>query len=121
MTAEFKTLDQLLQDGSLYQIAADAKKPFTGLFDSVDKITLSIQSLNSDLLIIQTIIGVIALIVIGITFLPFGATAASIKTCQVDMNQKLLKTGGVLIVVMTSLSAIMFVEVLKLSQILNKL
>ena len=62
---------------------------------------------------------VVALIIIGFTFLPLGATPASIQACQLNTDKKLLKTGGVLIVLSTSLSAILFLQVLKLSQMLS--
>ena len=66
-------------------------------------------------------LSVIALIVIGMIFLPFGATENSIKTCQLDTNQKVVKLGGALIVIMTSISAILFLQILALSQSLGSI
>ena len=72
MTSEFKTLDQLLQDGSLDQIIAEATRPLNAIVQALDGITLSSQGAGGDLVMVQTVIGAIALIIIGITFL-FGS------------------------------------------------
>ncbi len=119
MTAGFKTLEQFSQDGSLSELLGDAKSFLSGILDSIDSVTLSFRSINGDLVIAQAVVGVLALLVIGITVLPFGATQPSIQACQLNTDQKLLKTGGVLLVVMTSISAILFLEVLKLSDMLG--
>ena len=119
MTAGFKTLDQFSQDGSLFQLIAETKSFLGGILDSVDSVTLSFRSIDSDLVIAQAVVGVLALLIVGITVLPFGATQPSIQACQLNTDQKLLKTGGVVIVVMTSISAILFLEVLKLSEMLG--
>ena len=55
----------------------------------------------------------------SIVFVSFGATSSSIQACQLSTDKKLLKTGGVLIILSTSLSAILFIQVLKLSQLLS--
>ncbi len=75
--------------------------------------------MNSDVLIAQLIIGSLTVGVVGVTFLPFGATTASIQACQLNTDQRLLKYGGVAIAVMTALSAILFLEVMKLNGILS--
>ncbi len=118
MTAGFKTLDQFSQDGSLSQLVGETRSLLGGILDSVDSVTLSFRSISSDLVIAQAVVGVLAVLIVGITVLPFGATQPSIQACQLNTDQKLLKTGGVLLVVMTSISAILFLEVLKLSDML---
>ncbi len=120
MTTELKTLDQLLQDGSGYQLVSDAISPLTRIVEALDQLTLSANGISTDFAMVQIFVGIVALIIIGITLLPFGATPSSIQACQMDTNQKLLKTGGVVIIVMTSLSAILFIEVLRLSEILSR-
>ena len=59
--------------------------------------------------------------IVGVTFLPFGATSASIKACQLNTDQKLIKYGGVVIAITTSLSAILYLEVLRLYGVLQAL
>ncbi len=110
MPTEFKTLWELQQDGTFELL--------------IEKITSSIKSLvnlpvpemDTGTLGEQMIIGLISLIMIGIIFLPFGATENSIKKCQTNIDQKVVKLGGALIVAMTSISAIFFLEILDLSE-----
>ncbi len=121
MDTGFKTLDQLFQDGTLYQLVEEAKKPLVEILETIDRTTLQLAGGSNDLAIVQGIICIIALAMVSITFLPFGATTASIQACQINTNQKLLKTGGVVIVVMTSMSAIFFLQILKLSELINSI
>ena len=72
------------------------------------------EGIHNDVAIAQTIIGAVAVILIGFTFLPLGATPASIRKCQLNADQKLLKYLGVVVVIMTSLSAIFYLEILRL-------
>ncbi len=111
MAAEFKTLWELYQEGAFEQLAGSARS-FTNI---------SVPELNSGTVTDQAIIGIIALIVLGLTFLPFGATESSIKACQGNLNQKVVKFGSVLIVVLASLSAILFLEVLELSEAIGSM
>ncbi len=118
MSIEFKTLDQSLKDGSLDRLVATVKDFFIEITKSGD---LGLKNLNNEVLIVQALIGVIALVLIGIIFLPFGATPESIKACQLNTDQKLVKYGGVTLVIMTSLSAIFYLEIMHLNGILDKL
>ncbi len=69
----------------------------------------------NDVLIAQIVVGSLAVCVVGITFLPFGATASSIQACQLNTDQRLIKYGGVVIAIMTAISAILFLEVMRLN------
>ena len=73
----------------------------------------------SEVLIAQLIIGIIATFIIGATFLPLGATTASIEACKLNTDQKLVKFGGFVITVMASVSAILYLEVLRLNGLLS--
>ena len=84
MTAEFKTLVQLSQEGAFEQLAANAK----GLID------IPINSIGSTTISDQAVIGVVAAIIVGIIFLPFGATQASIKACQSDVKHEVFNVGS---------------------------
>ncbi len=109
METEFKTLWELNQEGAFEQLANSAR----------NLLEIPAQGLNSSTVNEQTIIGILAVIVLGLIFLPFGATESSIKACQGNLNKKVVKLGGALIVVMTSLSAIFFLEILELSEALS--
>ena len=109
MTSEFKSLWQLNQEGFLKTLAESAKS----------LIKIPSYELNSNTINEQIIIGIMALIIIGIIFLPFGATDSSIKACQSNTNQKVVKLGGAIIIAMTSISAILFLEILELSEALG--
>ncbi len=115
MAGEFKTIVELQQDGTFQQLAESIQQ----FSDGVLKSGLPFYGLSNDVVVTQTFIAILGGIIVGITFLPFGATASSIQACQVNTNQKLIKTGGAVIVVMTSLSAILFLEVLKLNEIIG--
>ena len=126
----FKTIDQLLnynrdidaaprQHESLDQLVALARGLVNDVLHAADKVALPVSGINNDAVIAQADIGVIAGILVGFTFLPFGATPASIKACQLNTDQKLLKYLGVVVVVMTSLCAILYLEVLKVYGILD--
>ena len=117
MADEFKTIVELRQDGTFQQLGESIQQLVTG----VTQIGLPIKEISTDLVLTQVLVGVLAGIVVGITFLPFGATPTSIQACQLNTNQKLLKTGGVLIVVMTSISLIFFLEVLKLNEMIGSI
>ena len=71
--------------------------------------------MGSEVFIAQLVVGIIAIFIVGTTFMPIGATKASIEACRFNTDQKLIKFGGVLITVMTSVSAILYLEVLKLN------
>ncbi len=77
--------------------------------------------MTSDVWAAQLVVGCVAAIIVGITFLPFGATPASIRACQLNTDQKLIKFGGVAIAVTASLSAILYLEVVKLNGIIGTL
>ena len=117
MATEFKTLVQLRQEGVLEQASDSLNNFLTGILE----IEPSIKGAGNDLVLTQTFIAIIAAIILGITFLPFGATPASIQACQLSSDKKLLKTGGALIIIMTSISAILFLEVLKLSEMMGNI
>ena len=117
MSTEFKTLDQALKDGSIDRLGATIRDVSNRITESPD---IGLNNLNNEVAIGQVLIGVIALTLIGIIFLPFGATVESIKACQLNTDQKLVKYGGVIIVLMTSLSVIFFLEIIQLNSILNK-
>ncbi|KZR77879.1 hypothetical protein PMIT1320_00266 [Prochlorococcus marinus str. MIT 1320] len=104
MLAEFKTLFELSQEGYFKKLMESAREVL-----DVPVNTFSNSTISS-----QIVIGIIAIVILGVIILPFGATEASIKACQVNTNKKLIKVGGSVIVVMTSLSAILYLEVLKL-------
>ena len=87
MTAGFKTLEQFSQDGSLSELLGDTKSFLSGILDSIDSVTLSFRSINGDLVIAQAVVGVLALLVIGITVLPFGATQPSIQASNSVQSQ----------------------------------
>ena len=110
MTAEFRSLDQLLQDGTVDQLVDATKASLSKIVETADAAN---QVVPSEISIAQSVIGLIALILVGITFLPFGATPSSIKACQLNTDQKLLKYLGVVVVVMTSISAVLYLELLK--------
>ena len=104
----------------------DQNGSFDHLLDSIQhfqsripEINNPIQSTGNDFLFTQIFIAILAAIIIGFTFLPFGATPSSIQACQLNTDKKLLKTGGVLIILSTSLAAILFIQVLKLSQMIS--
>ena len=102
MTGEFKTLWELNQEGVF--------KDFYEHFVDSLRTSINVQT-------IQLSNGTVSeQMIIGIIFLPFGATEGSIKACQINTNQKLIKLGGAVIIAMTSLSAILFLEILELSQ-----
>ena len=111
MTAEFKTLWELSHEGAFGDLADSART----------LVDIPINSYNFGTASDQTVIGIIALILLGIMFLPFGATETSIKACQLNTNQKVLKLGGAVIVVMTSISAIFYLEILRLSASLGRI
>ena len=73
----------------------------------------------SDVWIAQILVGSLTAFGIGITFLPFGATPASIQACQLNTNKRLVKFGGVAIALTTSISAILYLEVLKLNGLIG--
>ena len=110
MFAELKSLLELHQEGTLKELIYG----YQGLIDNLKTSVINLSAIDE-----QTIIAMIGIIILGIIFLPFGATDSSIKTCQIDTNQKVIKLGGALIVVMTSISAILFLEILELSEALN--
>ncbi len=112
MFAEFKTLWELQQEGSFEQLTYTAED----LRNKIQTLEIDLSSVNE-----QAIIAIIGVIIVGIIFLPFGATTSSIKKCQVNTNQKVVKLGGALIVVMTSISAILFLEVLQMSELLGSI
>ncbi len=112
MSTEFKTLWELHQNGAIEQLTESVQS----LANNVPSLEVNSSTVNE-----QMIIGTIALIIIGIIFLPFGATENSIKACQLNTNQKVVKLGGAVIVVMTSISAIFFLEILELSESLGSL
>ncbi|HGY5547348.1 MAG: hypothetical protein AB8A45_06135 [Prochlorococcus sp.] len=104
MFAEFKTLFQLSQEGY-----------FTDLLDSFRQyLDIPVNTLTSSTINSQIIIGIVAIVILSLIILPFGATEASIKACQLSTDKKLVKVGGSLIVVLASVSAILYLEVLKL-------
>ncbi len=111
MTTEFKTLWELHQEGTFEQLASSANS----------HINIPALTVNSSTVSEQFIVGLIAIVIIGMIFLPFGATESSIKACQSNTNQKLIKVGGALIIAMTSISAIFFLEILELSESLVSL
>ncbi len=115
MQNEFKTIWELNQSGSLNQISETIHNFVNGTYE----ISSPILGIENDLLLSQLIITIAAGIIIGFTFLPIGATPTSIQACQVNTDKKLLKTGGALIVITTSISAILFLQVLKLNQMLG--
>ena len=104
MLAEFKTLFELSQEGYFKKLMESAREVL-----DVPVNTFSNSTVSS-----QIVIGIIAIVILGVIILPFGATEASIKACHVNTDKKLVKVGGSVIVVMTSLSAILYLEVLKL-------
>ncbi len=125
----FETLDQLLnydraldeaprQHENVEQLVNLAKGVATRTLEKADSVALPSLGVYNDAVIAQTVIGVIAVILVGFTFLPLGATPSSIRACQLNTDQKLLKYLGVVLVIMTSLCAILYLEVLKLYGIL---
>ena len=114
---EFKTLWELNENGTFEHLIESIKNLLIGILE----ISSPIEGIENDLLITQILVGIVAAIMIGITFLPFGATTSSIQACQLNTDKKLLKTGGVLIVISTSVSAILFLQVLKLNQMLGSI
>lgn len=125
MTAWLKALDQAfngISDKKAFQaqqeyierIAHLLRSAVTRLLEAVEKVDLSSQTINNDAVIAQSVIGMIAIILVGFTFLPFGATPASIRACQLNTDQKLLKYLGVVVVILAALSSILYLEVLKL-------
>ncbi len=113
MPIEFKTIVQLQQEGAFDQLLNSLQD----LMMRVLEINLPMMKISNELVITQTVIASIAIFIIGIIYLPFGATPASIKSCQSNYPQKLLKSGGALLVVMTCISAILFIEIMKPSEI----
>ena len=65
----------------------------------------------------QLIIGCIAMLIVGTTFVPIWATPSALAACRASTDQKLVKFGGIAITVLTSISAILFLEVLKLNNL----
>ena len=114
---EFKTLWELNENGTLDHLLEAIQKFVIGILE----LSSPIEGIENDLLVTQILVAIVAAVMIGITFLPFGATASSIQACQLNTDKKLLKTGGVLIVISTSLSAILFLQVLKLNQMLGSI
>ncbi len=112
MASEFKTLWELHQEGTFQELTSSAQ----GMTNNIPTFQI-----NSGTASEQLIIGIIALIVVGMIFLPFGATENSIKACQIDTNQKVVKLGGAVIVLMTSISIIFFLEILELSKLIRNL
>ncbi len=110
MFAEFKTLWELQQEGAFEKTAYSVQE----FINKAKLWEVSLSQINE-----QIIIAVLGILMVGIIFLPLGATESSIQKCQIDTNQKVVKIGGVLIVVMTSISAILFIEVLELSEMLG--
>ncbi len=110
MFAELKSLLELQQEGAFQQSALW----YQNFINSFKGSAINLSAINE-----QVIIAMIGIIILGIIFLPLGATDSSIKKCQIDSNQKVIKLGGALIVVMTSISAIFFLEILELSEALN--
>ncbi len=78
-------------------------------------------AMTSDVWIAQVVIGTIAMVIVGITFLPFGATTDSIRACQLNTDQRLIKYGGVAIAITSSLCAILYLEILRLYGLINVL
>ena len=124
MSEGIEALDFFLQEGFFERLEALTHKLMVGILEAAQDFNLPIAensaSLGSDVWIAQSVIGVIGLIIVGVTFLPFGATSASIKACQLNTDQKLLKMGGVFIILMTSISAVLFIEILKLYEITGR-
>ena len=110
-----KTVWELKDNGTFDRLLASLQS----FQEKIPEIINPIESAGNDFLFTQIFIAIFAAITIGFTFLPFGATSSSIQACQLSTDKKLLKTGGVLIILSTSLSAILFIQVLKLSQMLN--
>ncbi len=110
-----KTIWELKENGTFNRLL-DSLQQFQ---ERIPEISNPIESTGNDFLFTQIFIAIFAAITIGFTFLPFGATSSSIKACQLNTDKKLLKTGGVLIILSSSISAILFIQVLKLSQMLN--
>ena len=104
MLAEFKTLFQLSQEGYFRDLVESARQSFD----------IPVYALSSSTISTQIIIGVVAIIILGLIILPLGATDASIKACQLSTDKKLVKVGGSLIVILSSLCSILYLEVLKL-------
>ena len=109
MIAEFKTLWELQKEGTIEELTSSAR----GMLNNIPTVEINSSTVDE-----QMIIAIIAIIIIGIIFLPFGASDKSIKACQIDTNQKVVKFGGAIIVAMTSISAIFFLEILELSDAL---
>ncbi|WP_320674939.1 hypothetical protein [Prochlorococcus sp. MIT 1341] len=125
MSEGIEALDFFRQEGFFERLEALTHKLMVGILEAAQDFNLPIAensaALGSDVWIAQSVIGVIGLIIVGVTFLPFGATSASIKACQLNTDQKLVKYGGVVIAITTSLSAILYLEVLRLYGILEAL
>ncbi len=111
MTAEFKTLWELSQEEAFKQLADSAR----------ELVDIPIDGFNFGTGSDQIVIGILAVTILGVIFLPFGATETTIKSCQLNTNQKVLKLGGAIIVIMTSISAILYLEILKLSALLGRI
>ena len=114
---ELKTIWELNENGSLDQLVESIQKFLIGIVEASNPI----QGINNDLLLTQVLVAIIAAIMIGVTFLPFGATTSSIQACQLNTDKKLLKAGGALIVISTSLATIFFLQILKLNQMLGNI
>jgi len=114
---EVQSLWELKQNGTLYQLI----ESFQTSASRIIELSSPLEKIQNDLLLTQIFIAIIGATIIGVTFLPFGATKTSIQACQLNTNKKLLKTGGALITISTSISAILFIQVLKLSQMLGQL
>ncbi len=112
MAAEFRTLWELHQEGAFEQLNSSTQS----LVNNIPALEITSGTVSE-----QIIIGIMAVILVGIIFLPFGATDSSIKACQINTNQKVVKLGGAVIIVMTSLSAIFFLQILELSERLGRL
>ncbi len=125
MSAGIQVIDFFQQEGFVERLEALTQKLMLGILQAAQDFHLPIAensaSIGSDVWIAQSVIGVIGVIIVGITFLPLGATPATIKACQLNTDQKLIKYGGVVIAITTSLSAILYLEVLRLYGVLEAL
>ncbi len=123
MAIGFQDLDLSLQNLSIDQLKIELQSIFKGILEAVNSAEFPFKAggggIETDVMIAQSVVGCLAFIIVGITFLPPGATPASIKACQLNTDQKLLKYLGVVIAISTSLSAILYLEVLKLHGLLG--
>ena len=110
---EFKTIVELQQEGTFDQLLSYIQDFFTKVLE----VRLPIMEISNELVLTQIVIATIAIFTVGMIYLPFGATPASIKSCQANYSQKLLKSGGALLVLMTCISAILFIGMMQPSEI----